>query len=175
MTEQTVDLGVEEAFSKVKSALVGDGCRVLGEESGSMLVVSQGSLMGIAPRTAKKTLKVEFESAEKRTTLRYASTIARDWKYVTLIGCVFAVILAAVCLWMAWDLDTFMATEQTSAWSWLISAYGTVDYPVGRAFAALVSGLAVFLFAVVAIEAVVYVNVKAKINQYAQEILGKIS
>jgi hypothetical protein len=175
LIEQTVDLGVEAAFSKVKATLVDGGCTVMREQAGKTLVFKQGSLMGIAPKTAKKTIRVDFEALEDKTKLVYASAVASDWKYVTLIGCILAVALAAVCLWMTLDLEAFMATGQSGIWGWLITAQDKINFQVGKAFVDLAYGLAAFLFVVVAVEAVIYVNVQAKINGFAKENLSGLS
>jgi hypothetical protein len=175
LPEQTVNLDVKETFSKAKAALQGEGCKIQREAPPKTLVVTQGSLMGIAPRTAKKTITVTFESTDEKTRLRYASAMAKDWKYVTIIGCILAVALVALCIWMGMDLDAFMASGQPGVWSWLIAVEGKVDFQVGKAFADLTYGLAVFLCIVVAIEAVVYVNVQRRIDGFAEEVLGSLN
>ncbi len=132
--KQTVNFDVEAAFSRAKSALLGNGCKVLREQAPITLVLGQGSLMGIAPKKAKKTIYVDFEAVEEKTLVSYRSAVARDWIYITLIGCSLSLALATVCLWISWDLEAFMATGHPSVWSWLITAQNQVDFQVGRTF-----------------------------------------
>jgi hypothetical protein len=174
LSEQTVELSVEEAYRKLKDAFLKEGCTILSEEPPNQLSVRQGSLWGISPATAKKTVNATFEPIEgAKTRVHISSKIASNWKNITLVGCVLAVVLAGVCLWMATDLGTFLATGQSSVWSWLVTSQGTVESQTGYAFVNLTIGLAVFLFTVVALEAAIYLNVHRKINTVAERCLNR--
>ncbi len=150
------------------------GCSVQVEAAPRKLVVGQGSLWGIAPRTAKKTINVELEPQEGKTKICYSTKVTSDWKYITLVGSVLAVILACICLWIAVDLGTFMVTGQPSIWSWIINARGTMQIRSGEAFVSLTYGLTVFLLIIVGLEVAVYLHVKSKIDVFVQEVLSQI-
>jgi hypothetical protein len=56
-------------------------------------VLSKGSLWGITPQTAKKTITSTLEAVNGGTIVRCSSKLASDWKNITLIGCAFALFL----------------------------------------------------------------------------------
>lgn len=135
----------------------------------------QGSLWGITPQAAKKTLDFKLKTTDDGGTLvACSSRLASDWKNITVFGCVFAFVLVAVCVWIGTDLDAFMIGKNPSFWGWLITAYGIVNYGLGHALASLVWGLAVFLLVIIALEAVVGVYVHVKVERFAGQALSTI-
>ncbi len=149
------------------------GAKVVSEAAPTQLSVRQGSLWGVTPKSAKKTIYLKFDPIkDAKTRVEYSAKVTADWKYITIVGCVLAVVLAGICLWMATDLGTFLVTQQPSVWSWLITLQGTVEVEAGNAFVTLTYGLAVFLLIVVASEAAIYVNVHSKINSFAEQYLN---
>jgi hypothetical protein len=175
LPQTTVNLGIEEAYAKAKEALIKQGCIVVSEEQPQRLVVRQGSLWGISPRTAKKTVTVTFESASDRTNVNYTSKLASDWKNVTIVGCIIAAALVALCVWMALDLTEFMTTGTPGFWAWLIMSGGTTRVNTGEAFVNLAWGLSVFLIIVIAVEAAIYVYCGRNIEVFAQTTLAEIA
>lgn len=175
MPQTTVNAGIEEAYAKAKEALVKQGCTVLSEEQPKQIVVRQGSLWGISPRTAKKTVTATFEGSGDKTVITYNSKLASDWKNVTIIGCVLAAALVALCVWMATELSEFMTTGGPGVWSWLITSGDTVRFSAGQAFVNLAWGLSVFLIIVIAIEAAIYVQSGRNIEVFAQTTLSKLT
>jgi len=175
LPQTTVNLGVKEAYAKAKEALVKQGCVVISEEQPHRLVACQGSLWGISPRTAKKTVTATFEVAGDKTNIVYSSRLASDWKNVTIIGCIIAAALVALCIWMVLDLSEFMTTGTPSFWSWLIMSGGTTELNTGEAFVNLASGLSVFLIIIIVVEAVIYVYADRNIDVFAQTTFGQLS
>lgn len=175
MPQTAVNLGVEEAYAKAKEALLKQGCSVLSEDQPRQIVVRQGSLWGISPRTAKKTVKATFEPAGEKTVISYSSKLASDWKNVTIVGCVLAAALVALCVWMATELSEFMTTGGPGVWSWLITSGDTVRFSAGQAFVNLAWGLSVFLIIVIAIEAAIYINTGRNIEVFAQTTLSGLA
>jgi hypothetical protein len=171
LSERTVNLPIEDTYEKIKALLIEKQCKIISEAPPQHLCFRQGSLWGISPKTAKKIVNVTFKPVEPaKTRVRFSSKIAADWKYVTLVGCVLAVVLAAICLWMATDLGTFLVTGQPSVWSWLISLQDTVEFQVGKAFVNLAYALSVFLLVVVGLEVAIYVNVHSKIERFTEHL-----
>jgi hypothetical protein len=175
LPQTTVNLGIEEAYVKGREALVKQGCNIVSEEQPRQLVVRQGSLWGISPRTAKKTVKATFESADDKTNITYSSKLTSDWKNVTIIGCVLAAALVALCVWMAVDLSEFMTTGTPEFWAWLIMSRDTVQLNTGEAFVNLAWGLSVFLVIIIAIEAAIYVYVLRNLEVFAQTTLAQLT
>ena len=175
MLERTVNLKIEEAYPKLKAALVEKGCRVLSEESPKQISFKQGSLWGTSPKAAKKIVNVNFEAVDDETRITCCSRLASDWKNITLIGCVFAFVLVVLCLWMATDLASFMVTRELSFWSWLVTVRGSANLVVGHVFVNLTWGLAVFLSAIILLEIAIVVYVYSKIDVFAQDALVQLS
>ena len=175
LLERTVNLKIEEAYPKLKGALTEQGCKVISEEPPRQISVRQGSLWGIAPKTAKKTIKVNFEPVDLGTRVTYSSKLASDWKNITLIGCALALVLVGLCVWMATDLTAFMVTRVPSFWSWLVVVGGSVDLIAGQALVNLTWGLAVFLSVIILLEGAIVVYVCPRINVSIEGALNQLS
>jgi len=175
LLERTVNLKIGEAYSDLKAALSSKGCKIISEESPNRISVKQGSLWGISPKTAKKTIEVNFTNVDSGTKITCSSNLSSDWKNITYIGCILAAVLVAVCLWIAFDLSTFMVAQKTSFWSWLITFNGSVDFQIGHAFVRLTEFLAAFLSAIIALEVIIVVYVKSKIEQFAEATINSVT
>ncbi len=174
MLERTVNLKIEEAYPKLKTALVEKDCRVVSEESPKQICFRQGSLWGVSPKTAKKIVKVSLEPAGDETRVSCSSRLASDWKNITLIGCAFAFVLVVLCVWMATDLNTVLDMHQSSFWSWLIMVGTKVNSAAARTFINLMWVLAVFLSVIIFLEGAIVINVHSKIDAFAEDILNHL-
>ena len=172
--EQTITLEVEKAYANLKALSLSKGCRVIADEAPNHLSVSQGSIWGVSPKTAKKVISYRFSSLDSGTRLTVSSKLASDWKNITLIGSAFSLIVAFLCWWIASDLDVLMATQKPSYWSWIAMTDSYVNVQVAQAVAALTRVLAVFLAVVVALEIVIFVYVKSKIDEAAKGYLDAL-
>ncbi|MDX1813714.1 MAG: hypothetical protein R3319_02895 [Candidatus Bathyarchaeia archaeon] len=83
-------------------------------------------------------------------------------------------IVVSLCWWIVTDLDAFMATQQPSYWSWLVTVDGYADFQTAQMFAGLTFMLAVFLIIMIAIEMAVLVHVHFRINVFAEETLSEL-
>ena len=175
MLERTVGLKIEETYPKLKAALTANGCKVVSETLPNQIQLKQGSLWGISPKTAKKTITVNLEQVDEGTRLKISSKLASDWKNITLIGCTLAFVLVGICVWMATDLSTFMTTRVPSFWSWLVSVGNNVDLAASQAFVNLTWGLAAFLSVIILLEAAIVVYVRSKIDSFAQDALNQLN
>lgn len=175
MLERTVNLKVEEAATKLKAVFAEKGCRVISEMPPSQISFKQGSLWGIAPQTAKKIITLNLESTDGGTRLKCSCKLSSDWKNITLIGCVFALVLAGTCAWMATDLTAALSTHQNTYWSWLVSTGGNVDSAAAQSFIKLTWGLAAFLSVIILLEGAIVVYVRFKIDVFSKEILNRLS
>jgi hypothetical protein len=147
---------------------------VLSEEPPSQICSKQGSLWGIMPKTAKKTVKINLDPAEGGTKISCSSKLASDWKNITLIGCAFAFVLAGVCVWMATDLTTFLVTREPSFWSWLVTVGGNADLLAAQAFVKLTWSLTIFLSVIVLLEVAIVVYVRSKIDAFGEDVLTQL-
>jgi hypothetical protein len=170
LLERTLNIKIQDAPTKLKTSFVEKGCKVAAEEP-NQLCLRQGSLWGLSPSSAKKTVSIQLEPQGEQTHIKCCSSLSSDWKNITLVGCVLAAVLASVCVWMASDLNGVLASGHSSFWSWLITVDGNVNNSVGGVFVRLVWGLAGFLSAVIALEAAIYVYAHAKIDAFATQVL----
>jgi hypothetical protein len=175
LLERTLGLENEETYLKLKSVLAEGGCRIISEQPPNKVLVKHGSLWGVTPKTAKKHVEIKLEPADSGTKISVTTTLSSDWKNITIIGCVFAVVLVGVCVWIAFDLNAFMALQQPNFWSWIVTAGGSVDFAAGHAFVNLSWVLAVFLSAVVAAEILIAVYVQKNIDKFAEETINSLS
>jgi hypothetical protein len=169
-----VRLGIKEAYTEVRQILLGHNCKVIFEEVPNQIVIKQGSLWGISPKTAKKVISYRFSSVESGTRVTVSSKLASDWKNLTIIGSALSILLAFVCLWIAADLNALVASNELGFWSWIAMVDGYVNVPLAQAFADLTQILAVFLVTVVALEVVIVFYVNLKINEFAEETLNSV-
>ena len=172
LLERTVGLEIEKAHAELKALLLTRGCRIVAEETPTLISVKQGSLWGISPLTAKKNVNYRLVSVESGTRITCSSQLASDWKNLTVIGSVLSVVVVALCLWMSMDLDALVATQQQSYWSWIATVDGYIDVQTAEMFAGLTRMLAVFLAFILAAEVAIVVYVQFKINTFAEETLN---
>jgi hypothetical protein len=174
LLERTVSLEIEKAHAELKALLLKRGCRIVAEELPTLISVKQGSLWGISPRTAKKRVNYRLAPVDSGTRITCSSSLASDWKNLTIIGSALGVLVASVCLWIAMDLDTLMITQEHSYWSWIATVDGYIDFQTAQSFAGLTRMLAIFLAIILVLEVVITVYVHFRINAFAEETLNEL-
>jgi hypothetical protein len=168
---QPLPTKITEACQQVNTALTGAGCKIVSEDAPSQILVKQGSLWGMSPLSAKKTIQAQLTEVDGGTKVSYTSKMSADWNNITLIGSVFSVVLVGVCVWMTLDLTSFLSTQKPSFWSWLVTVHGSANLAIGHSFVNLTMALAVFLSAVIAVETFDFFYVRKRIDKFAQKIL----
>jgi hypothetical protein len=171
LVERTVDLEIEKAYEDLKALLLKKDCRIIAEEPPALISVKQGSLWGISPLTAKKVVNYRLAPVDSGTLITCSSSIAPDWKNLTILGSALAVVVASLCWWIAMDLDALVTTQQHGYWSWIATVDGYIDFQTAQSFANLTRMLAVFLAFILAAEVVIVVYVYFRINAFAEETL----
>jgi hypothetical protein len=174
LLERTVSSKIEKAHAELKALLLQKGCRIVAEEPPTLVSMKQGSLWGISPRTAKKMVTYRLAPLSSGTRITCSSSLASDWKNLTLIGTALAVVVASLCWWIATDLDAFITTQQPSYWSWLVTVDGYIDFQMAQMLAGLTLMLAVFLAIIIAVEMVIAVHVHFRMNVFAEETLSEL-
>jgi hypothetical protein len=170
-----VSLETNEAYADLKALLLRKGCKVVAEEPPKFISVKQGSLWGISPRTAKKEVSYRLSPVDSGTRISCSSSLASDWKNLTIIGSALAVLVMALCWWIAADLEAFMITQEPSYWSWIAMVDSYIDFQMGQMFVGLTRMLAVFLAIIIALEVVIAVYAHFRINAFAEENLRALS
>ncbi|MCW4046521.1 MAG: hypothetical protein NWE99_03030 [Candidatus Bathyarchaeota archaeon] len=175
MTEKTVSGKIEDAYAKLKEVLLKKGCKIVAEETPMSISAMQGSLWGITPKTAKKQVIYRLFPHDSRTQITASSSLASDWKNLTIVGSALAVLVAAMCGWIAIDLETFTATQKPSSWSWIATVDGYANLQVAQMLANLGKVLAVFLAVVIVLEVVIALYAHFRVNAFAEETLSLLS
>ena len=134
MSKRTFSREINALYADLKAVLVKDGCKIISEDPPKQFLVKQGSLWGISPKTAKKTLTITLASIDSETEVTCSSRLSSDWKNLTIIGCALASVLVGVCGWMAFDLSTFGITGKSTFWSWLATTNSNADFSVVATF-----------------------------------------
>ena len=134
LLKRTLNLEIDKAYAGLKDSLAKRGCKTISETPPTHMCVKQGSLWGMSPTTAKKTLEFALAPADSGTQVTCSSRLSSDWKNITIIGCVLAAVLVGVCLWMASDVGAVVADGKANFWSWLVTVNGAVDVSVAKAF-----------------------------------------
>lgn len=174
LTEKTVLLPIEQSYIELKSILLKDKCRIIEEKPPQYILVKQGSLNGVLPKSAKKTVKFYLVPEEAGTKITSSTEIASDWTNMTIFGNILAGVLAAIFFWIAADMQNYLETAKAGYWSWLAQGYGYPD-PVNTMFMVnLTRALAIFLVAAIAIEILIVLYVYPRKNTFAENALLKL-
>jgi len=168
LLKRIFSLELDKAYADLKTSLAEKGCKTVSENPPKHILVKQGSLWGMSPTTAKKTLDVTFEPVDSGTQVTCSSRLSSDWKNLAIVGCALAAVLVGLCLWMAIDLSMFMVTGKPTLWSWLATVNGNLDFVVAQAFVNLTKALAVFLSVIIVLEIAVAAYAYARIDWFAQ-------
>lgn len=162
---------VGSAFTQLKTLLTKNKCEVTAENAPFSLSALQGSLWGVTPKTAKKTLKFQLSQTSLGTHISGTSNLSLNYVKLSVAGCVFAVLLSAVCVWISMDLNTFITTRSPNSWSWMINNGGYVNVQGALLLSKLTRVFMAFLLFTLALETAILVYVHRKVGEFAIEIL----
>ncbi len=174
MLEQILKTEINKAYLDLKSVLTQDGCKIISEQAPKQLLVKQGSLWGMTPTGAKKTITLNLATVNTGTQVKCTSKVSSDWQNITLVGCALAAVLVVVCRWMALDLNAFMTSGRASFWSWLATVNGMQDLQVDQSFVNLTMALAVFLSVIIILEVFDVIYVRNRIDSFIKGALKKL-
>jgi hypothetical protein len=162
-------------YLQLKALLVKNNCKVINEKQPESIMVKQGSLWGISPKTAKKTLRFQLLAAEAGTRIVAKSAFSSDYVKLTVAGCIFSVVLVFLCAWISLDLAIFAVSQNQTSWSWLVEAGGYTNLRGALLLSDLSRVFAVFLGVVLAIEGLIVVFAHNRIGCLAEEVLRTLS
>ena len=134
----------------------------------------QGSLNGIRPKSAKKTVKFYLSPEGTATKITSTTKIASDWTNMTLFGNILAAVLAGLFLWIASDIQIYLETAKAGYWSWLAQAYGYPNASNTMLMVNVTRALAVFLAAAIIAEIIIVLYVYPRKDVFAEETLTKL-
>ena len=153
---------------QLKNILLKNKCKITADKPPEYILVKQGSLNGIIPKSAKKTVKFYLFSEGSGTKITSSTEIASDWTNLTLYGNILAAVLVGMFLWIAVDMQNYLQTAKSGYWGWLARAYGYPD-PLDTMFMINVTRtLAIFLAAAIAVEILIAIYVYPRKNAFAE-------
>lgn len=173
LTGHTVNLKTKEAFVKLKQLILLNGYLIIKEESPSNLTFEQGSIWGISPRTAKKTVTFNLQELKSDTHITFSSKLAPKWKNLTVGGYAASIFLVFLSLWITLDLENSIITENPSFWSWVATYANTINFIALQSFSNLAKLLFFFIIIVLLVESVIVIYSYLKINIIAKETLNQ--
>jgi len=175
LAETQVNAEIDRAYTQLKALLAKSGCTVTAENQPQSLTAKQGSLWGISPKTAKKTITFELAQGETGTRIASASALSADYWKLTIAGCIFASALALLCIWISLDLAAFAASQEPSVWSWLATPTSGANLQAAVMLSDLTRVLAVFLAVTLALELFIVAFVRSKIDTFAEQAMRSLA
>jgi hypothetical protein len=172
--QKTLNLEIKETYHKLETLLAKNKCRIIAEAKPSGVSVIQGSLWGTSPQAAQKRTTYSLAQDTKETSITATSKLTKGYINLTVIGCVFSLVLLAVCVWMALNLQLYVAVGEAGFWGWLAQIGGYIDMDKAAIFIQLTWILSAFLAATLIVEAFIVWKVYSKIDVFSQEILNAL-
>ncbi len=169
MIEQNLNLPAEQAYENL--ILLQKNYTLVIEEPSKRILVKQGSLWGLSPKTSKKIIDYRFFSTSSGTRIVASSSLTPGWKNLAIIGSILSVIVASLCWWISVDLENFVITHQTTFWSWLATSGPFTYTQLALSFASLTRWFAAFLIVAILIEVIIFVYAQHGIDAVARETL----
>ena len=173
MDERIVNLKIKEVFVKLKQLIILKGYSILNEESPSILVITQGSIWGISPRTAKKIVTFNLQPLKSGTIIKFSSKLAPKWKNLTIGGYVLSSLLLLLSLWMTIDLEFSLLNRTPSFWSWIATYANTINFSALQSFSFLAKTLFFFLIVTLLVESVIVIYTYLNLNLIVEETLNQ--
>jgi hypothetical protein len=171
LSEKSLPVPIEQAYAQLKTILHKNKCKIIEEKPPQYISIKQGSLNGILPKSAKKTVNYYLYPEGTGTKITSSSKIASDWTNLTLCGNILAAFLAAIFLWIAADIENYTQTAKPSFWTWLAKAHGYLDLQYTTFMINLTRASAIFLALTIAVEILIVIYVYPRKNAFAQETL----
>ena len=175
MFESTTSQPIEQAYIRLKKILLDSNCKLIAEKPPNYICVTQGSLRGILPMSAKKVVSFYLSSEGSGTKIASSSQISADWKNLTLYGSVLAAVLIGFFMWITIDMNSYIETARPVFWAWLAQMYGAYDSWGATFMIRLIQSLAIFLALTIVFEILVVIYVYPRKNAFSRQVLEKIT
>ena len=175
MLERSVCLEIEKAYSELRTILLEKGCRIVSEKPPKQISVKHGSLRGISPRSAKKSISFHIFPRESGARVVSYSSVSSDWANLTLGGNIVAGFVAAVFWWIATDIAALMVDGASGYWTWLAGAFGYPDVQYAFFMINVTKALSIVLVVTIFLEILDAFIVYRKIDTFAVETLDELA
>jgi hypothetical protein len=168
----TVNVGISKAFADLKSYLLKNNCVIVEENPPTFIAAKQGSVWGVSPRNAGKIVRYRFSAQGSGTLINSSSVWTSNYKKLTLVGSVLAILMLLLCFWIFVDLKTYLGTNKLTFWSWLVSANGMMNVQITQLLTNLTEILTVFLAVTIVAEGLIVLYAHTRIEEFATESLS---
>ncbi|MCW8802611.1 MAG: hypothetical protein OQK81_04565 [Candidatus Bathyarchaeota archaeon] len=175
MFERKISRTIEQTYYSLEKILVDGNCKINVKDPPSYVEVTQGSLMGVSPMSAKKVVSFSLSADGSTTKVQSSSQISSDWKNLTLYGNVITAFVIGVFLWITLDMNNYIQTAKPGFWAWIAQIFESPNMETAILVSNLIQALAVFLVFVVLIEILIVIYVYPRKNAFSQYALEKIS
>lgn len=173
--ERKFSQSIEQTYSGLEKTLVDSNCKIIAKEPPHCIRVTQGSLFGVSPMSAKKVVSFDVCAEGSQTTVVSSTQIASDWKNLTLYGNVLTAFVIGVFLWITIDMNNYIQTTKLGFWAWVAKIFESSNMEAAILVSNLIQAIAVFLVLVVIIEILIVIYVYPRKNTFAQRILEKMT
>ncbi len=167
-------LPIEQAYTELKNSLLKNKCKIVEEKPVKYIQIKQGSLNGVLPKSAKKTVKFNLSSEGAGTKITSSTEIASDWTNMTIFGNILAAVMAGILLWIASDMQNYLETAKAGYWSWLAPGYGYPNFSNTLFMINMTRALAAFLVVAVIVEIIIVTYVYPRKNVFAEITLKNL-
>ena len=170
-----MDLEIEKTFSELKAILLEKESKIVSEEHPKQISIEHGSLRGVTPKSAKKSVKYEISPHQSGTRIVSYSSISKDWANLTLWGNIIAGVVAAVFWWIAADMENSVANGTSGYWTWLANAFGYPDVQYVFFMINVTKALSIVLVATIILEILDVLILHRMIDTFASETLEELA
>ena len=175
MFDRKISQSIEQTYTSLEKTLVDNNCKINSKDPPRYIQVTQGSLMGISPLSAKKVVSFSLFADGSKTKVQSSSWIASDWKNLTIYGNVLTAFVIGLFLWITHDMNNYIQTAKPGVWAWIAQIFESPNMDAAILVSNLIQILAVFLVLVVLIEILIVIYVYPRKNAFAQHILKKMA
>jgi hypothetical protein len=174
LLDKTTSLRIDQAYQQLRNTLLENKCKIIEESPPHYISVVQGSLNGILPKSAKKTVTYQLGSKNSGTEIAATTKIASSWTNLTLYGNILAAALAGIFLWIASDTESYNQAHGPVFWQWLAQIYSAASQEQGLFMINIIRAAAVFLILAIVAEILIVIYVYPRKDAFARETLRSI-
>jgi len=173
--ESKIRQSIEQTYTRLEKILLDSNCKINVKKPPNCIRVTQGSLMGISPMSAKKVVSFNLSTEGFETKIAGSSQIAADWKNLTIYGNVITAFVIGIFVWITIDMTSYLETAKPGFWAWIAQMYGSHDVLGAGFLINLIQGLSIVLVLVIFIEIVIVIYVYPRKEAFSRQVLEKIS
>jgi len=175
MLTSIVSYPIEQTFIRLKKILRDSNCKIISEKPSRHICVTQGSLRGILPISAKKVISFNLLNEESGTKIESSSRISSDWKNLTLYGSIIAAVLMVIFVWILIDINIYFETGKPVFWAWFAQMYGSYGSWGVMFIIRLIQALTIFLAFTIVFEIIIVIYVYPRKDVFSLQVIEKIT